>query len=351
MKIFRNILFLPLIFWSATDAQEFSCQKGKSSAAPIYYSAENLRSDTFDILKYTISLELGTTTSPQIKGNTQVRFAPKMNNRTYIRFDLLKLNIDSIRENTTPLTYAYNDTILKINFAAPKNTTDTSVITVYYNGPPQIDASQWGGFYFNNAQSAQYAFNLGVGFAAKPHNYGRVWFPCFDNFVERSKYEFNITTDSARKAYCNGQLTSDVVTGAKRTRKWVLNQTIPTYLACVAAAKYAEVNWTVNTLNGTKPILLSANAADTTAMKNGFLNLKNCIAGFENYYGPYMWNRVGYSLVPFNSGAMEHATNITYPRTAIGSLAFEDLWSHELSHHWWGDLITCETQEDMWINE
>jgi hypothetical protein len=31
-----------------------------------------------------------------------------------------------------------------------------------------------------------YAFNLGVGFAADPHNFGRVWFPCFDNFVERS---------------------------------------------------------------------------------------------------------------------------------------------------------------------
>jgi hypothetical protein len=48
---------------------------------------------------------------------------------------------------------------------------------------------------------------------------------------------------------------------------------------------------------------------------------------------------------------MEHATNITYPRNATGSLAFEELISHELSHHWWGNLITCETQEDMWINE
>ena len=49
---------------------------------------------------------------------------------------------------------------------------------------------------------------------------------------------------------------------------------------------------------------------------------------------------------------MEHATNITYPRPFIGNLAYEsDLMAHELSHHWWGDLITCETQEDMWINE
>jgi aminopeptidase N len=79
--------------------------------------------------------------------------------------------------------------------------------------------------------------------------------------------------------------------------------------------------------------------------------LPNAVLGFENYYGPYVWNRVGYCLVPFNSGAMEHATNIAYPQAATG-IAYEvDLMAHELSHHWWGDLMTCETQEDMWLNE
>lgn len=339
---------------STISAQNYGCQHGKNmqSAAPIYYSAENLRSDTFNILTYTINLEIGNTTFKQIAGNTQIRFAPKLNNRTFIRFDLLKLTIDSIKENATLLTYVYNDTILKVNFTAPKNITDTSIFTVYYHGMPQGDPSGWGGFYFDNHGGNQYAYNLGVGFAAKPHNYGRVWFPCFDNFVERSKYVFNITCDSTRRAYCNGQLTSDIVTAAKRTRQWVLNDEIPTYLASVAVARYRQVNWTINALNGIKPITLVGVAADTTAMKNGFVNLKNCIHGFENYYGPYVWNRFGYALVPFNSGAMEHATNIAYPRAVIGSLTYEaELMAHELAHHWWGDLITCETQEDMWINE
>ena len=355
MRIYlKAMCLLGLLIGSTISAQNYSCQHGKNmqSAAPIYYSAENLRSDTFNILTYTINLEIGNTTFKQIAGNTQIRFAPKLNNRTFIRFDLLKLTIDSIKENATLLTYAYNDTILKVNFTAPKNTTDTSIFTIYYHGLPQGDPSGWGGFYFDNHGGNQYAYNLGVGFGAKPHNYGRVWFPCFDNFVERSKYVFNITCDSTRRAYCNGQLTSDVVTAAKRTRQWVLNDEIPTYLASVSVARYRQVNWTINALNGIKPITLVGVAADTTAMKNGFVNLKNCIHGFENYYGPYVWNRFGYALVPFNSGAMEHATNIAYPRAVIGSLTYEaELMAHELAHHWWGDLITCETQEDMWINE
>lgn len=350
-KAFISSIFLLLtsVLWSQTGTM---AGKGAGTQASIYYSPENLRSDTFDILTYSISLEIGNSTNKQIKGNTKIRFAPKLNNRTFIRFDLLRLTIDSIRENNSPRTFFYNDTILKINFTAAKNVVDTSVITVYYHGQPQMDATGWGGFYFDNTQGAEYAYNLGVGFGAKPHNYGRVWFPCFDNFVERSKYVFAITSDSTRRAYCNGTLTGDVVIGTKRTRTWVMNESMPTYLASVALANYRQVNWTVNTLTGVKPIFLIGHASDTAAMKNGFVNLKNCIQAFENYFGPYKWNRFGYCLVPFGSGAMEHATNIAYPRAVAGNLAFEaDLMAHELSHHWWGDLITCETQEDMWINE
>ena len=335
-----------------TKAQNHLQGREAKAMAALYYSAENLRSDTFDILTYSINLEIGNSITKQIKGSTSIRFAPKLNGRTFIRFDLLKLTIDSIRENNTALGFFYNDTILRVNFSSPKNTVDTSVIRVYYHGQPKMDATGWGGFYFDNTQNAEYAYNLGVGFGAKPHNFGRVWFPCFDNFVERSKYVFAITSDTARRAFCNGYLAGDVVNGTKRTRTWIMNEQIPTYLASVALANYKVVNWTVNTINGVKPIMLVSHASDTSAMKNGFVNLKNCIQIFESCYGPYKWNRFGYCLVPFNSGAMEHATNISYPRSAAGNLAYEaDLMAHELSHHWWGDLITCETQEDMWINE
>jgi len=345
------ILFVAVLTASRFVAQPIGCQAFKSSQIPIYYSAENLRSDTFDVLNYTISLTIGNTSNQTIGGNAKIRFAPKQNNRSFIFFDLLQLGVDSVKENNALLSYTYVSPRLKINFITPKNTTDTSIITVYYKGQPVTDAT-WGGFYFDNTQGAEYAYNMGVGFAAAPHNFGRVWFPCFDNFVEKSKYQFVITCDSTRRSYCGGALVSDVVNGTNRTRTWVLNEEIPTYLASVTVANYTKVNWTVSSLSGTKPIDLVAFAGDTTALKNGFVNLKNCFTGFENYFGPYRWNRVGYCVTPFSAGAMEHATNITYPKPFLGNLAYEgSLMAHELSHHWWGDLVTCETQEDMWINE
>jgi aminopeptidase N len=349
-------LFSVLLGFSVAkiQAQPLTCQQRHNMAVlspSLYYCAENKRSDTFDVLKYTISLTIGNSVTKNIQGNTAIRFAPKINNRTFIRFDLLKLTIDSVKESNASLLYSYNDTVLKVNFASPKNTVDTSIITVYYKGQPQADV-QWGGFYFDNTGGSEYAYNLGVAFVAKPHNFGRVWFPCFDNFVERSKFVFNITSDSARRAFCNGQLMSDVVNGANRTRQWQMDYEIPSYLASVSVAKYTHVNWTANTLTGPKPVILAASPADTNAMKAGFVNLLNAITGFETRYGQYRWPRFGYCLVPFNGGAMEHATNISYPKLAAGQLTYSaNIMAHELSHHWWGDNTTCETEEDMWLNE
>lgn len=350
MKSFYSLLFIVfLILNEPCFAQVKNCQSHKSSAttSSIYYSPENLRSDTFDIIKYTVNLDITDFANQKIKGNTIVRYAPKLNGQAKICLDLLKMTIDSITQNSTQLTYTYNDTLLRVNLPITVNTTDTNNLIVYYHGAPQGDPAGWGGFSF----SGNYAYNLGVGFGANPHNYGRVWFPCFDNFVEKSKYEFNITTILAKTSFCNGALISDITNGGVHTRKWILDKEIPTYLASVAVADYTQVNWNIAAANGNLPVVLAARPTDTTAIKNGFVHLPNAVLGFENYYGPYVWNRVGYCLVPFNSGAMEHATNIAYPQAATSITYESQLMAHELSHHWWGDLMTCETQEDMWLNE
>lgn len=311
--------------------------------------ALNSRSDSIDILDYEINLDFTDFINKTISGNCEVTFTPKFNNINKIAFDLLKLNIDSISSQNTTLTYSYNDTLLTVNLPNTLSNNDTSTVKVYYHGSPQKDLSGWGGFYFD----ASYAFNLGVGFDANPHNYGRIWFPCFDNFVERSTYQFNIITDGGRYAHCNGYLdTNYVIGGDTIMNSWIMEEEIPTYLVCVAIGNYTTVHQTYNGINNIIPVELVARAIDTTNMKNSFINLNNTLDAFESSYGPYRWNKIGFSLVPFSSGAMEHATNIAYPRNAAnGSLNRESLMAHEFAHHWWGNLVTCETAEDMWINE
>lgn len=305
------------------------------------------RSDSVDILQYTIDLRIRNFVSKQIAGNTTVSFRAKIAVQE-IRLDLLELIVDSLQYNGVKIPFQYNDTLLRVRLPNQINTSDTQTVKVFYRGNPQGDPTGWGGFYF----SGDYAYNLGVGFGANPHVYGRVWFPCFDNFTERSKFKFTIRTDSVKAAYCNGLLQSDVVLQGERSRTWYMKDEIPSYLASVAIGNYIDLKSTYAGKEKNIPVLIASLANDTNNVKTAFRNLHNAIGFYEQSFGAYAWDRVGYALVPFLNGAMEHATNIAYPRNfSLQGSTYETILMHELSHHWFGNLVTCSSQEDMWLNE
>ncbi len=342
-KIILTITFIFLIIVSF--AQHHKCSRaGKSITLTTHPQA-----DTLNVLDYNINLNITDFTNKIISGYTIVKLTPKQDNITKIKLDLLKLNIDSIKIDNVTTTYNYNDTLLIINTTIPLNTTDTVDVSVFYNGTPNTDPTGWGGFYF----SGNTAYNLGVGFGDSPHNYGRVWFPCMDDFVDRAYYTFNITVPENLTAVCNGTLENTTNNGdGTKTFNWVLHNDIPTYLASVAVSNYTAVEGVFNGINENIPTAIYVAPNQVSNAQASFINLNPVLNTFEQHFGPYMWERVGYVAIPFNSGAMEHATNIAYPSNAInGNLAYETLWAHELSHHWFGDLVTCRTPEDMWLNE
>ncbi len=308
------------------------------------------RSDSIDLTHAWIALDMSNAAAKTIAGNCRWAFTPKVAGVDNIRFDLLGLTVDSVILNQQKVPFMQTGEQVGIPIAPVLPTGSVNHVAIYYHGSPQKDASGWGGFYFEG----NYAFNLGVGFAADPHVFGRAWFPCFDNFVERSTYSFDILTLPAQPAYCNGYLLNDEVVpqDGKRRRNWLLNQPIPSYLACVAIGPYTTFARSYPGELNTIPVEIAAAPSDTVNVRNTFLHLPEAIKAYEYWYGPYKWPKIGFSLVPFNSGAMEHATNVAIGRAYVnGSLSYETLWAHELSHHWWGDLATCSTAEDMWLNE
>lgn len=313
--------------------------------------AQDLRSDTIDIGAYQLRLNVTDFATKILRGDATIGIKAKMNTVESIRLDLLKLTVDSVNvDGLYNAPFDYNDTLLNINLLTTLNTGDSATVRVYYHGHPLQVSGDFGGFYWD----ASYAFNIGVSFLADPHTYGRVWFPCFDNFTERSFYEFYVTTKNTHKAFCNGLLLG-VTPAAGNTQiwHWKLGQDIPSYLASVAVSNYQTLNDTVNGLQGTVPIQLAARANDTTTLKNLFVHLHDAFHVQETAWGPYKWDRVGYTIVPFNAGAMEHATNIgfmLYYLTLYTSQC-ETTMAHELSHHWFGDLVTCEDASQMWLNE
>ncbi|MFN0213391.1 MAG: M1 family metallopeptidase [Saprospiraceae bacterium] len=323
------------------------CSHKHTLFTPKNFNLEDGRSDSIDIIKTKISLNL--LNVPQINAACLLDIKSKISGLTEIRLDLEGLIVDSVlSSNLAHLPFSKIGNSLKLQFQQALNANDLASFTVFYRGIPVIDASNWGGYY----NTGGYTFNLGVGFAADPHSFGRAWFPCFDNFVERSVFEVSITSTLGKSGYSNGILIAHDTIANSLVRSWLLEDPIPSYLACFASGPYTSFIRTYPGETAPIPVEIAAAAADTVKVRNTFINLQKGIQAFEYWYGPYQWGKIGYSLVPFNSGAMEHATNIAIGRAYIdGSLNYETLWAHELSHMWWGDLATCSTAEDMWLNE
>ncbi|MFT7589096.1 MAG: aminopeptidase N, partial [Limisphaerales bacterium] len=335
---------------SCKHAHKYYGQVKSASTLPSsLFRASNTRSDSVDVLRYQINLDITDFTNREIAGNCEILIRSKIDGLSNLLLDLQGFIIDSVTVGSIPLSYTYNSILLDITLPLVLNDFEEESITVYYHGQPAQDPS-WGGFYW----AGDYAFNMGVAFDYAPHNFGRAWFPCFDNFVERSLFVFRITTSDNKKAYCNGLLESELDNGdGTITYEWRMQDEIPTYLASVAVAPYTEISYTYEGIIDDIPVILAAVPGDTSNARTHFQNLDFCIEQFEDKYGPHRFDRIGFAMVPFSGGAMEHATSIHYPRFAItgGSLDFETLYAHELAHHWWGDNITCRTPEDMWLNE
>lgn len=281
----------------------------------------------------------------QIKGMTELTVHAKMNNVNNISIGLYYLIVDSVTSNGSQLGFTYDDTTIRVMPPAVMNANDSLVLQVYYHGDPATDAD-FGGFYF----SGVYAFNIGVGFNSNPHTFGKAWFACVDEFTDRSTYEFHIKTRTTHKAFCNGVLDSSVVNpDGTITWNWTLNQTIPAYLAAIAVAPFYTIHRTYQGI----PVELAVMPGDSVNTLNSFIHLDSAILNDINGWGPYPWDKVGYMMVPFNAGGMEHATSIHIGKNFInGTLGYEaTIIAHELSHMWFGDLVTCRTEQDMWLNE
>ncbi|MES2622068.1 MAG: hypothetical protein V4615_14555, partial [Bacteroidota bacterium] len=230
--------------------------------------SEDFRSDTVDIRTYQLHLDLSNFTTKILYGDVTMGCKAKMNGVSGIRLDLQQLIVDTVVVDGYYVPYSYNDTLLDIDMLNTFNISDSFTLRVVYHGHPLQMPGDFGGFYWNNA----YAFNIGVSFLADPHNYGRVWFPCFDNFRERSLFEYFITTKNIHKAFCNGLLQGVTTSGITKTWHWNLNQEIPSYLASVAVSDYQTLTDTVHGIGGVKEIQLVARTTDTTALKNLFVH-------------------------------------------------------------------------------
>ncbi|MEY3983527.1 MAG: hypothetical protein RL160_1084, partial [Bacteroidota bacterium] len=162
-----------------------------------------LRAQEISAVQYNINLDVYKP-SKILSGFTTVLLKSAAPFQGDVALDLLGFTVDSVKVDGVLQSFRRNGSKLfvPVDFKTP---VQQVAVKVFYAGTPQKDAS-WGGFYFDGV----YAYNMGVGFDADPHPFGRCWFPCFDTFTSKAAYYFSIGVDAADVALCNGVLQATV---------------------------------------------------------------------------------------------------------------------------------------------
>ncbi|MCQ2317088.1 MAG: T9SS type A sorting domain-containing protein [Bacteroidales bacterium] len=308
-------------------------------------NAKNRIGENIDVTHYEIRINNLDFTNHTLDAVTTVTLTA-LGAVSEIDLELKSLTVTGVTSNDLIVSsFSQDGDILKILLGFDMYAGQTASFTISYNGTTFNDG--WGGVLW----SGNYVCNMGVGFESQPHNLGKTWFPCVDDFVDKAAYDLYVTIPASMTSSCGGIFEASVDNGdGTKTDRWVTAQEIPTYLISFAAGDYQLWEETYHGIGRDIPVNVYAKPSQFNKVPGTFVNVKEIAAYFESCFGAYPLNRIGY--VSTSVGCMEHVDNIGFASSLITGNTDEEMFvAHEMAHAWFGDMVTCKTAGDMWLNE
>jgi len=175
------------------------------------------------------------------------------------------------------------------------------------------------------------------------------WYPVSDHQTDKATYNFEITVPEGKVAVANGLPAGDPVTeNGWTTWFWDAPDEQASYLTTASVGdyelRYSETSGGLPIIDAVDDNLTPANAATTEA---GLALQADMIAFLEDAFVPYPFNSYGSIVDDDTVGyALETQTRPVYSRVAR-----EFTVVHELAHQWFGNAVSPERWQDIWLNE
>ncbi|GAB5538304.1 MAG: M1 family metallopeptidase [Salibacteraceae bacterium] len=263
----------------------------------------------------------------------------------------------------TVVRIAYDYDGLSIGMALPKPLTknDTIMVAIDYTARPNDLEQASGsaitsdkGLYFINP-SGEDAGPQQIWTQGEPEA-NSAWFPSVDHPHEKITHEIFVTVDTSFHTVSNGKLMySELHANGKRTDYWKQDKPHANYLVMLAIGEFGLYKDNLNEM----PVWYYLDEEYLPHAQAIFGNTPEMI----QYYGellnyPYPWDKYHQIVVKdFVSGAMEntsaviHGDFVQLTERELLDESHEDVIAHELFHHWFGDLVTCESWTQLTMNE
>jgi aminopeptidase N len=311
-----------------------------SPLSPAGTAGNSAASTNFDVKYYRCEWEVDPAVR-YIKGKVTVYYLIK-NATADITFDLTNTLIaDSVKQRNTTLNNQHANNALQIFFPATVNSGVLDSVSIYYNGVPANTG-------FGSFINSQHAGIPVVWSLSEPYG-ARDWWPCKNgNDDKADSLDVLLTVPAQYTATSNGLLQSESLTsgGTKKTSYFKHRYPIATYLICFAVTNYTVFNRSVQLGNITLPVVTYCYPESNNSFQASTFHVLEQMKFYHNLLGDYPFINEKYGHTQFGwGGGMEHQTN------SFIVVPFEGLQAHELAHQWFGDKITCNSWEDIWLNE
>ncbi|MGI9264000.1 MAG: aminopeptidase N [Gammaproteobacteria bacterium] len=267
-----------------------------------------------------------------------------------ISLDFADGSVETLAVNGVDIAIDYNQSFLNI----PADTLRVGANTVHVVFLHEYSHSGQGLHRFVDPEDKQVYLHTHF----EPYDANRL-FPCFDQPDLRARYRLQVRAPAHWEVISATREAETSLEGELRTWYFPETQPFSTYIFPLHAGEY-EV-WEDNA--GDIPLRLFARQSLARHVRpdDWFKLTRQGMAFFQDYFDlPYPYGKYDQLIVPeFNIGGMENVGAVTYTESFIrrGEYTREDMERlantllHELSHMWFGDLVTPAWWDGLWLKE
>jgi alanyl aminopeptidase len=229
-------------------------------------------------------------------------------------------------------------------------------LKIEYTG--KLDESSTQGLFREKDGEDWYAFSM---FEATD---ARRAFPCFDEPAYKVPWQLTLRIPAGTSAVSNTPIQSEsAAADGGRVVRFKKTDPLPSYLVALGVGPFDYLD--AGTAGSKKtPIRIVTPRGKASQGRYAAQTTKPLLELLEAYFGiPYPYEKLDHLAVPqaVTFGAEENAGLISWSeRALIASPAEETVEfqrrqasynAHEMAHQWFGDLVTMEWWDDVWLNE
>ncbi|MES2875901.1 MAG: M1 family metallopeptidase [Patescibacteria group bacterium] len=192
-------------------------------------------------------------------------------------------------------------------------------------------------------------------------HHAREAFPCIDEPAAKATYDVTLTTEQNVTVLGNMPVSLQRVENDKLVTTFDTTPKMSSYLLAWVIGELHKK--TATTVSGVEVNIWATPAQPAASLDFALEIATRTIDFFDEYFGvPYPLPKCDHVALPdFSSGAMENWGLITYREVALlaepGSVSVSSkhriaaVIAHELSHQWFGNLVTMKWWNNLWLNE